>query len=165
MKPIIGITHGDFNGIGPEVALKAVTSNTIRRQCVPVLIGSMDVFEWWASRLSMKISFREVLSDRRDFNMKEIPVINLKAFHRPRIQVGKVSAEALDLEQHAAVEERRAVRRGNVSQHARRLHRLITRSLCHGGRDPTGSPRKELEIAALRHSRLVEQLHYGPPRT
>ena len=40
LKPIVGITLGDPSGIGPEVAIKAATSNEVRRFCVPLLIGS-----------------------------------------------------------------------------------------------------------------------------
>jgi 4-hydroxythreonine-4-phosphate dehydrogenase len=40
LKPIVGITLGDPSGIGPEVAIKAATSSTVRRICVPLLIGS-----------------------------------------------------------------------------------------------------------------------------
>jgi 4-hydroxythreonine-4-phosphate dehydrogenase len=44
VKPTIAITIGDFNGIGPEVALKAASDPAVRRLCQPVLIGPMAVF-------------------------------------------------------------------------------------------------------------------------
>ena len=34
-KPIIGITLGDYNGIGPEVILKALTNKRILELCTP----------------------------------------------------------------------------------------------------------------------------------
>ena len=39
-RPIIGITIGDFNGIGPEVILKTLQDNRIMRYCIPVLYAS-----------------------------------------------------------------------------------------------------------------------------
>jgi 4-hydroxy-L-threonine phosphate dehydrogenase PdxA len=43
-KPIIaGITHGDINGIGYEVIIKALTEPAIMDLCVPVVYGSPKV--------------------------------------------------------------------------------------------------------------------------
>jgi len=42
-KPVIGITLGDFNGIGPEVVLKALADNHILNMCTPVIYGSMKI--------------------------------------------------------------------------------------------------------------------------
>lgn len=42
-KPVVGITLGDFNGIGPEVVLKALADNRILNMCTPVVYGSMKI--------------------------------------------------------------------------------------------------------------------------
>jgi 4-hydroxythreonine-4-phosphate dehydrogenase len=55
MKPVIAITVGDPNGIGPEVALKAATRPDIRRICVPVLVGPDEAFSYWARRLRLRV--------------------------------------------------------------------------------------------------------------
>jgi len=39
-KIIIGITHGDINGIGYEVILKALSDNRVLDMFVPVIYGS-----------------------------------------------------------------------------------------------------------------------------
>lgn len=44
-KPRIGITMGDVNGIGPEVVVKALSSEGIAGLCEPVVFGSLSVFE------------------------------------------------------------------------------------------------------------------------
>ena len=44
-KPVIGITMGDFNGIGPEIIIKCMTDTGITRLCAPLIIGSKSVFE------------------------------------------------------------------------------------------------------------------------
>ena len=55
MKPIIAITIGDFNGIGPELALKAAIHPIIKKLCVPILIGPLSVFEQTAKNCKLKV--------------------------------------------------------------------------------------------------------------
>jgi 4-hydroxythreonine-4-phosphate dehydrogenase len=93
MKPIIAITMGDFNGIGPEVALKTITSTGVRNISVPVLIGSIDVFEYYSRLLKLKVNLKEI-----DFipqkNESFIPIIPVRKFLKPRIKSGIISFEA-----------------------------------------------------------------------
>ena len=42
-KPKIAISHGDFNGIGYEVILKAVAEEGMTDICTPVIYGSMEL--------------------------------------------------------------------------------------------------------------------------
>jgi len=44
MKPVIGITMGDPTGIGPEIILKALAGESIRRLCYPVIFGDYKYF-------------------------------------------------------------------------------------------------------------------------
>ena len=41
-KPKIAISHGDFNGIGYEVILKAVAEEGMTDICTPVIYGSIQ---------------------------------------------------------------------------------------------------------------------------
>lgn len=59
MKPIIAITIGDFNGIGPEVALKAAAQAGIRKLCTPLLVGPLSVFEHVRSDLKIKMKLEK----------------------------------------------------------------------------------------------------------
>ncbi len=93
MKPKIGITMGDFNGIGPEISLKAILSPEIRRICVPVLIGSIDVFEYYAKILKLKITLQEVHHIVKT-NIEFLPIIPVRKFRIPKISPGKISFEA-----------------------------------------------------------------------
>ncbi len=94
MKPVVCITMGDFNGIGPEVTLKALQRRDILKICNPVLIGSLDVYEWYARLFGMKLMFREVDGVPKRFDDRAIPVIHLRKFHRPLIRPGKILREA-----------------------------------------------------------------------
>ena len=94
MKPRIGITMGDYNGVGPEVTLKALRRPEIWKTCNPVLIGSLDVYEWYARRFAMKFVFREVEDIPKHFRRYDLPVVPIRKFHRPVIRPGKNSKES-----------------------------------------------------------------------
>jgi 4-hydroxythreonine-4-phosphate dehydrogenase len=51
--PRIGITLGDPNGVGPEIALKAVSGRALNRVCRPLLFGSLDVVQKTAAHYGM----------------------------------------------------------------------------------------------------------------
>jgi 4-hydroxythreonine-4-phosphate dehydrogenase len=94
MKPLIGITLGDYNGIGIEVTLKALLSPEVHRCCLPVLVGSLEVYEWYARRLKLKLTFREI--DQRPFASERdiVPVFPIRRYHVPRIRPGLLTKEA-----------------------------------------------------------------------
>jgi 4-hydroxythreonine-4-phosphate dehydrogenase len=56
VKPIICLTIGDFNGIGPEVALRAAMHPEVRRVCTPLLVGPLNVFEHVRKGLRLRMS-------------------------------------------------------------------------------------------------------------
>ncbi len=58
MKPVVALTVGDFNGIGPEVALKGALHPSVRRLCTPLLVGPPAVFEFYARRSRIAASIR-----------------------------------------------------------------------------------------------------------
>jgi 4-hydroxythreonine-4-phosphate dehydrogenase len=45
-KPIIGVTMGDYNGIGPEVIIKALDDNRMLAFCTPVIFGSTRLLSY-----------------------------------------------------------------------------------------------------------------------
>ena len=57
MKPTVAITVGDYNGIGPEVTLKAIGHPAVRRKVTPLLIGPAEVFERRAESLGLRMQF------------------------------------------------------------------------------------------------------------
>jgi len=59
LKPLIAITIGDFNGIGPEIALKAMLHPTVKKMCKPVLIGPWGIFEHTADLLKFKMKLEQ----------------------------------------------------------------------------------------------------------
>jgi 4-hydroxythreonine-4-phosphate dehydrogenase len=82
MTRIIAITSGDMNGIGPEVALKAVRG--YRGEVVPLLVGPPEVFAFYARRYALRLKM-EVLQEgdhprtaaRSAWHNGRVPVMNL----------------------------------------------------------------------------------------
>lgn len=59
MKPVVAITIGDVNGIGPEILIKSLTS--IQHDSVDLLIiGDYECLEWWNQRLGAPLTFVKV---------------------------------------------------------------------------------------------------------
>jgi 4-hydroxythreonine-4-phosphate dehydrogenase len=46
-KPVIGISVGDINGIGPEVIIKTFSDNRILEYCTPVIFGSNKLLNFY----------------------------------------------------------------------------------------------------------------------
>jgi 4-hydroxythreonine-4-phosphate dehydrogenase len=61
---VIGISLGDYNGIGPEVILKALQYNRLQKICTPVIYGSMRVLNRYRNLLNFK-----------DWNLNSAPTI------------------------------------------------------------------------------------------
>jgi 4-hydroxythreonine-4-phosphate dehydrogenase len=62
-KIILGITHGDINGIGYEVIMKALADNRIFEFCTPIIYGSPKVAAYHRKALELEgFSFNSVRS-------------------------------------------------------------------------------------------------------
>ncbi|MDA0986989.1 MAG: 4-hydroxythreonine-4-phosphate dehydrogenase PdxA [Bacteroidetes bacterium] len=94
MKPIIGITIGDFNGIGPEVALKSVCLTEVKKICQPILIGSAEIFLHYAKLfgISAKITSFNNIEDAK--NCKNIPCVDVYTGSSKQLQIGKPSPDS-----------------------------------------------------------------------
>jgi 4-hydroxythreonine-4-phosphate dehydrogenase len=114
MKPIIAITVGDFNGVGPEVTLKSLLHPSVRRQCVPLLVGPRSVFEFYARRMKLPFTFDLVGSGRRT-DKKTVHVYETSDVSPPRIKPGDLSAEAGDAAARSIVQSVRLVQTGRAA--------------------------------------------------
>jgi 4-hydroxythreonine-4-phosphate dehydrogenase len=87
--PRIGITMGDPAGIGPEVVLKAVAEEEIRRACIPVIIGDAQLLAHTARTLDLQSGYDIVRADE-PFPEHTEPVIyhldNIAGFIEPGIE-------------------------------------------------------------------------------
>ena len=46
-KPVIGISCGDINGIGPELIIKAFSDHRILEHCTPVIFASNKLINFY----------------------------------------------------------------------------------------------------------------------
>ncbi len=93
IKPIIGITIGDFNGIGPEVVMKALANNQLNGFCTPIVYGSTKVIARYKQLLELN-DWQYFSIQRPDqANPKQINLINCVP-DAHEIEPGKVTADA-----------------------------------------------------------------------
>lgn len=75
-KPVIGITMGDMNGIGPEIIVKALADPRITKNMVTVVYGSSKVLSFYKKHLKQdEISFNQIKSASQ-LHPRKINVIN-----------------------------------------------------------------------------------------
>ena len=76
IKPIIGITIGDINGIGPEVIIKSVENNKILSFVTLVIYGHGKVLSHYKNILNVeRLSFHQAGSIK-DIRHNRLNVIN-----------------------------------------------------------------------------------------
>lgn len=95
-KPIIGITVGDFNGVGPELILKTLSSDLIFNYCTPIVYGSIYVFKFYADLMEIPALDFNIVKDIRDIKHGKI---NLRVCSTERLEItpGKPSMQAGNL--------------------------------------------------------------------
>ena len=105
-RPRIAITMGDPAGIGPEVVLKAVAEERVRRVCIPIIVGDAQLLAHTARTLDLQCGYDIV---RRGEPLPETsdPVIfhldNISGHVEPGVEsgaAGRAAAEYIE----AAVE-------------------------------------------------------------
>jgi 4-phospho-D-threonate 3-dehydrogenase / 4-phospho-D-erythronate 3-dehydrogenase len=101
-KPIIGISIGDINGIGPEIIIKALSDNRILEFCTPVIFGNAKVINFYRKGITDHNFQFTQLQDMVRPNPKQANVLNC---WEEEVQVtpgvvnevgGKYAARALD---------------------------------------------------------------------
>ncbi len=75
-KPIIGISIGDFNGIGLEVIIKTLAIKEIRDRCTPVLYGSSKVVSYHKNIVTVEDFPFQTLRTAERPNAGKINVVN-----------------------------------------------------------------------------------------
>ena len=68
-KPVVGITMGDVNGIGPQIILKALEEERVYKYCQIVVFGSESVVNFYKKRNQhSKINF-QILSKQQEYKL------------------------------------------------------------------------------------------------
>ncbi|MFN5937853.1 MAG: 4-hydroxythreonine-4-phosphate dehydrogenase PdxA [Sphingobacteriales bacterium] len=77
LKPIIGLTTGDLNGIGIECILKVFTDQRMLDFCVPVIFGSNKVVNYYRKSLPESNFSFSIIKDFSRVNPKQVNVYNV----------------------------------------------------------------------------------------
>ena len=94
IKPIIGITIGDFNGIGPEIILKALSNSRINKICTPIIYGSGKVLNRYRHQFDMKEWQFFMVNRAEQANPNNVNLINCMNDQNLEVVPGKDNPEA-----------------------------------------------------------------------
>ena len=75
-KIIIGITHGDINGIGYEVILKTMSEPHMLETFIPVIYGSSKVAAFHRKNLDIQGLNLNIVNSIEEINLKRVNIIN-----------------------------------------------------------------------------------------
>ena len=92
-KPVIGISIGDVNGIGPEVIIKALSDSRVLNHITPVVFGSTKVLSFYRKMLKFEDFHYSQLKSINDVNHRKVNVVNCWP-EMVEIKVGQVTQEA-----------------------------------------------------------------------
>ncbi|MEK6477161.1 4-hydroxythreonine-4-phosphate dehydrogenase PdxA [Catalinimonas sp. 4WD22] len=91
--PVVGISLGDFNGIGPEVVIKALADKRMLNMMTPVIFGSSKVVSFYRKNLNLEDSFNFMtIKSLDEIAYGKVNVIN--CWQQVVVEVGKVTNEA-----------------------------------------------------------------------
>ncbi|TAE19789.1 MAG: 4-hydroxythreonine-4-phosphate dehydrogenase PdxA [Bacteroidetes bacterium] len=88
-KPVIGITLGDYNGIGPEVVLKALADNRILNMCTPVMYGSMKILSRYRRLYQLPDWFINQVTNIEQITFKKTNLVGVLPQMNHNIQPGQ----------------------------------------------------------------------------
>jgi 4-hydroxythreonine-4-phosphate dehydrogenase len=100
-KPCIGITIGDFNGVGPELVLKTFSNPLVYNYCTPVLYGTPYILKFYSQLLELPTLDFNLVRSASDVKPG---ILNIRTCSTDRIEItpgspsvaaGKLAYDAL----------------------------------------------------------------------
>ncbi|MBK9450735.1 MAG: 4-hydroxythreonine-4-phosphate dehydrogenase PdxA [Bacteroidetes bacterium] len=89
----IGITIGDYNGIGPELIIQGLTEPRLREICTPIVYGSSKVLNVYRKLLSVDKFSYNVIQAPNQAQPKKVSVIDCIT-NADNVEPGKFSLDA-----------------------------------------------------------------------
>jgi 4-hydroxythreonine-4-phosphate dehydrogenase len=89
----VGITIGDYNGIGPEVIIKALEDERIYKFCSVVVYGQKNIISFYAKQLKVQNFNIQEVTDTSTLNPKIPNIINCWTEHT-QINPGQMTTDA-----------------------------------------------------------------------
>lgn len=75
--PIIAITPGDINGIGPEIILKTFADNRLLQYCTPVIYGSAGVLNHYRRALEIRTPNYNIVQEGASPRPNQLNIVNV----------------------------------------------------------------------------------------
>ncbi|MDT8324014.1 MAG: 4-hydroxythreonine-4-phosphate dehydrogenase PdxA [Bacteroidota bacterium] len=100
MLPLIAISIGDINGIGPEIVLKAFHRSDLLDNCRPVIYGPEDVILFYSQRLGMDVPLQRLTApgEAREGSVGYVVTqgaLRQEDIGRPTAESGRISLDAI----------------------------------------------------------------------
>lgn len=92
-KIIVGITHGDINGIGYEVLLKALADERMLELCTPVIYGSGKIASFYGRTIEEQLPQLHQVAEAADAEEGRINLVNVVG-EDVKVEPGVETAEA-----------------------------------------------------------------------
>lgn len=116
--PVIGITLGDYNGIGPEVVMKTLQDSRILKLLIPVIYGSHKVLLRYRKLLNIEQFGYQTIAADQPFTDKKVNLVSCwDDSHEPA--PGQVTQEA-------GFAARLALQAATEDLKSGRIHALVT---------------------------------------
>lgn len=95
-RPVIAVTLGDPAGIGPEIVMGALKSPEVYEQCIPVVMGNVELMRRCAAASGMEAGVLNVVESPRSAKgeLGVVDVVQVDVEGADRIEAGKISREA-----------------------------------------------------------------------
>lgn len=110
--PVIGITLGDINGVGPEVVIKALEDKRIVKLFTPVIYGSSKILSFYRKQLNIE-GFNFMTIKNNDLAYGKVNVVNCWENHI-EINPGKVTPEGGNAAWQALKNGAIALKKGHI---------------------------------------------------
>lgn len=110
----VGITHGDFNGVGYEVILKMLDDARILELCTPIIYGSAKIAAFYRKGLELAGTWQPVqINSAADASADAVNIINVigQEAHITPGEASKEAGEAAFIALERAVED---LKNGNI---------------------------------------------------
>ena len=97
----VGITHGDINGVGYEVILKAFSDPTMFELCTPIIYGSPKVAAYHRKAMDIQTNF-SIVNSAADAQDDRLNILNCTEdevkveLSKPTTESGKAALDALE---------------------------------------------------------------------
>lgn len=92
-KPVIGVTIGDYNGIGPEIIMKTFSDNRISKFCTPIIFGSVKIFSKYRKILNIENFNYQSVNANTPIHYKKTNIVNCWDDNL-EVRVGEIQQEA-----------------------------------------------------------------------